>query len=269
MANIIQILSGLPACGKTYFANELKENNNNVLVIDCDRFMINKQNVEDKVLQILKLNKSLMSKKNKTIILDGLFLRQEQIVSMIKAIHAKYPSFEYIIECWDSSYSARRTCFSNDGGRRGTASKNTIQNAVVDEMNVQEIIQNTGVSVTVVKHGVTAKAEYQYFVDKIEALGKKYDIQKEQFLYSKNWIVKVERPDLVQVYEEDKKPVDFIELDEILEEYVPDITYLKYKRLMRECVTTEEFDESDYYSGSVYKMRYVCDLEKLYNFINK
>lgn len=267
----IRILSGLPACGKSYFAQEQKQNNKFVYIIDCDSFMLKNDLKNGISRELCNLNLFYNKLREQTIILDGLFLRQEQIIDVLNIIKKQYSKFKCIIDYWETTYSSRRICLANDNGRRDINSVNTIKNAIVDEFNTDEIFDATGINVVLKKHIVKAKSEYKYFVDKIELVYAKqnktrYNVN-QKYLYSDDWIVSVSHPDLVSINAEDTIPSDFIELDEILEESVPNITYLQYKRLKRECVTVENFDESDYYCGTTYKARYVCDLEKLYEFI--
>lgn len=62
-------------------------------------------------------------------------------------------------------------------------------------------------------------------------------------------------------------PIENTVLDELLEKIVPDISYLTYKKLMKECVVLKQENETDYYGGSVDYAWWETDLEKLYNFL--
>lgn len=257
---VIKILCGLPGCGKTYFANSQKDKN--TFVLDCDSLTTGPDSLEGKICY------SIMScipgyNKMKTIILDGLFLKVDEVVSVIQRINKTIygePSFE--IEYWPADIE---TCLRNDKGRRKSSSAFTIEHSKLEEMTEDIFKERLGFIVPVHSHKTILKDEYKLIVDGI----KKNSIKDDRYLYSSEWYVGAEYPDKIYIYKEEKVPSDFVELDEILEKYFPDITYLQYKRLKRECVELEDFEEHDYYTGTVYKARYVCDLKKLYAFIKE
>lgn len=59
-----------------------------------------------------------------------------------------------------------------------------------------------------------------------------------------------------------QEPNDFEGFDNLIETLYPEIPFLKYKKIRKECCNIEEYDEHDYYS-SYTKNRWVCDLDKL------
>lgn len=62
---------------------------------------------------------------------------------------------------------------------------------------------------------------------------------------------------------------DFVELDVILEHFVPKLSFQQYKRLDRELVKTREYSENEYYGNYYnYRMGYVC-LQELYNYLRE
>ncbi len=58
------------------------------------------------------------------------------------------------------------------------------------------------------------------------------------------------------------KPEDFESFDHLLTGICPNISFLNYKKIHKECCDVEEYYENDYYS-SYTKNRWVCDLDKL------
>lgn len=64
-----------------------------------------------------------------------------------------------------------------------------------------------------------------------------------------------------------EKPNDFDELDNILNIIIPELTYLQYKKIRKECCSINEYYESDYYE-SYDKSQWVCDLDKLAEMLN-
>ena len=65
------------------------------------------------------------------------------------------------------------------------------------------------------------------------------------------------------------EPLEFEELDNLLEEIAPNVTFLHYKKIRSQCVKTEESYERDYYGGGCSYLNWVCDLEKLYDLLEQ
>jgi hypothetical protein len=63
------------------------------------------------------------------------------------------------------------------------------------------------------------------------------------------------------------QPASFSEFDSLLEQVCPNISFLAYKKLYNETVTTETSGEGDYYGGYVEHACYVCDIAKLYELL--
>ncbi len=260
---VIKILCGLPACGKTFYANSIRDCN--TVVVDCDSLfgLKNKKNLSDIYNYIA--NHLYGHYKRKTVVLDGLFLSMDFVVSIIEYLHKSFKNeFSFEIEYWPED---RDTCLKNDNGRREIASRTTIEKGILDEMTEAELKNRTGLTVPVHIHKTVLKEEYKMMVDNMTEFSR--SIKEERYLYSSEWYVNADNPSEVFISKEEKVPSDFIELDEVLEKYFPNITYLQYKRLKRECVELDDFEENDYYTGTVYKARYRCDLKKLYQFIKE
>lgn len=64
-----------------------------------------------------------------------------------------------------------------------------------------------------------------------------------------------------------ENPNDFDELDNVLDILAPNLTYLQYKKIRKECCSINEYHESDYYE-SYDKAQWVCDLDKLAEMLN-
>jgi hypothetical protein len=62
-------------------------------------------------------------------------------------------------------------------------------------------------------------------------------------------------------------PVAFFEFDDLLLKICPEISFLKYKKLYNDCVTTETESHGDYYGGSTTRANFKCDLKKLYSLL--
>ena len=74
-------------------------------------------------------------------------------------------------------------------------------------------------------------------------------------------------------WDDQKRPVsasaerDFVELDEVLEKILPGLTFMQYKKIYRECVTRHEYNEGDYYGGSIGYAEWHCNVEDLFNYL--
>lgn len=74
--------------------------------------------------------------------------------------------------------------------------------------------------------------------------------------------------DNVMTYSEANPQPNFDELDLILEKVDPDILYVEYKRIVRECVTFEDSSYSEYYGGRSNYRCYVLNFAKLYELLD-
>lgn len=68
--------------------------------------------------------------------------------------------------------------------------------------------------------------------------------------------------------EADPEP-DFEDLDKILEDVRPEMTYLQYKALVREVVTSTTRNDGDYYGNDDIQAVRMVDLHSLYDYLSK
>lgn len=60
---------------------------------------------------------------------------------------------------------------------------------------------------------------------------------------------------------------EFKELDSLFEKVCPNITFLQYRNIMSECVSSYDYSINEYYGNHTdYKVKWVC-LERLYNML--
>lgn len=69
--------------------------------------------------------------------------------------------------------------------------------------------------------------------------------------------------------EPEPQPQNFNEFDELIEKIVPDISFMKYKKIYAACVRVESKSENDYYGGCEYYGYYECDLYRLYESLDE
>lgn len=65
-----------------------------------------------------------------------------------------------------------------------------------------------------------------------------------------------------------QEPEEFEIFDKLIGAICPNISFLNYKKIRKECCDIEEYHENDYYS-SYTKNRWICDLDKLTSIIDE
>ena len=271
MKNVkLEILMGLPASGKTTFGEqEQKKNSYSLHLINMDD--IREELYYEKDASIHRcIEKGMSNRKNRninTIMVDGLFLTNEHLKQVITAVADYYGEVDVIIHRWEED---RETCVKNDGGRREAKSINTILNAKYEEVDIDalnDVIKEWDCKITkVVNHKVQLKEDWYRFFKGHTYFGKDGKLRSYKWItggaYGNCW-----DNHLSPVTPDD--PLEFDALDELLEEVCPEITFLHYKKIRKNCVSTEESYESDYYGGGTNHMNWVCDLRELYNVLEE
>lgn len=64
-------------------------------------------------------------------------------------------------------------------------------------------------------------------------------------------------------------PKELKGLDEILQLFAPDMSFLQYKILSKGLVTTSNYSEGDYYGGSEHYTELSVNLKELYEYMNE
>ena len=268
----LEFMVGLPGSGKTTLAKEIEhKRRGKAKRIDFDAsFELRSWHTanEHERARIIRdiIHNNIPYQCPDTLIMDGLFLTMEDVVRAVDAAHTIFSTIEIGIHQWNED---RETCVKNDGGRREIPSTNTILNAEfdsaidVDKINKRfEEIGCTNAKVAWIKyHKVQLKPDWErYFRGKAFV----YDdgkIRSERWCtggtYGSCW------SDSLSPVSGEPQP-DFEELDDLLADICPGITFLQYKKIMRSCVTIEESYDSDYYGGGCNYNRYICDIKKLY-----
>lgn len=271
-----EFLVALPGSGKTTLAKGLGEKNRSKTeVVDFDAtFELcewRRANEQDKARIIRNtISNHLRNPRTETLILDGLFLTHDDIMRVIMATHQLFKHVDIVVHQWNED---RETCIKNDGGRREVSSTNTILNAEfeqINDMKLMEILKDGGyenVKLSKIQyHTVQLKPDWdRYFRGKA-------DVWHDGKIRSKKWCTggsygSCWHNELSPVTPDDQP--EFDELDELLNEICPTITFLQYKKIMSNCVELEEYYESDYYGGGCTYKRYVCDIKKLYNMLQE
>ena len=267
----MEFMVGLPGSGKTTFAKELEQKEKGrAKRIDFDATFKLREwsgaNVGEKHRIVRNtIESAIRYRVPNILIMDGLFLTHEDIVETVIALKHMFSRIDLVIHQWNED---REICVKNDGGRREESSTNTILHAEFEQISPARLTamfqskncENVGVA-TIKHHTVQLKPDWErYFRGRVYVWedGKmRSDKWCTGGAYGSCW------GDKLSPVTPDEQP-DFDELDELLADICPQVTFLQYKKIMRDCVDFEESHESDYYGGGCIYKRYVCDMEKLY-----
>ena len=262
------ILMGLPGSGKTYFAKEYKRthhrtsrnNFKDVHIVDVDDFTKNHKIEDIGNYFVIGDNKS-------TYIIDGLFLKNNDVISVVKSLKQD-TSLIYGIESITIHYwfPDREDCLYNDIGRRKESSEITIRYAEIEKPDVERIKNEIHCPINVVNHTVIRKPEWKAAADNFGI-----QVKNEKYLYSSEWCLggtcgSCYSSELSRI-SPDEPILEFLELDSLLEDICPKLTFIDYKKIKNECVKTKTRSDRDYYGGCVEYAYLVCDIEKLFNIL--
>jgi hypothetical protein len=265
-------MMGLPGSGKTTFAKELerKIGTHKTLYIDMDNLpSIYEYYYTDgaDLYELLKMNVEQIQRSHtiNNIIIDGLILTNDDIIKVINAVSFYVKELVVKIYHWNED---RELCLKNDGGRRELSSSTTILNAKYEKVDTDYICSkfddNTISSVKeIIKKVVLKEGWERYFRHSTIA----NEVNDDFKIRSSRWCAggtcgSCFHEGLSQITA-DERP-EFYELDDLLEEICPTITFIHYKKLIKECVEIESNYERDFYGGGCTYNNWVCDLKLLY-----
>lgn len=161
----------------------------------------------------------------KLLILDGLFLTNEDIINVIKKItvYDKFYTTNITVVYWNEN---RVVCKYNDLKRRTSNSTITIEKGKFEKPDVEFIKEQTGKEVSVIKKEVVKKPDYIKIVD---------DLQSKvvgDYLYSNEWILSGETKNYDGEWNNNisaEEPDSFDTLYDFLEQYKPELTALQLR----------------------------------------
>lgn len=261
---------GLPGSGKSSFANDVKNGSfakmTHIIHVDEIRDKYFCRNVYTLRDYIIKGMESWRGQDS--VLIDALILTNQDLFNVITCL-IPYTSrgFGVIIHRWNED---RQTCLKNDGGRRESSSTGTILNARYEEVDVEALNERLkkygadGTEVTkVINHEVVLKPDWiRYFETYV-------DFNKDGKFRSEKW-------SLGGIYgscyggtshSDGEEPAEFAALDKLLDKKCPNLLYRHYRYIWKECVSTEETTEDEYYGGYTNYMNWACDLQKMYNML--
>lgn len=262
----IIITMGLPGSGKTTFAEKYESDNINYCKVNHIEFDKYRENSLGKrrSLENIYLDRTKDREDSEVVILDGLFLTNESISNLINMVkeNTVEENLFFEIHCWNVD---RDICLYNDKGRRSVDSENTIKHAHVDKLDLNYIKEACGLEkIGVECHYVEKKPLLKLALDK-SGLN-----EEDGFLYSDSWVVGgyYHDRDGYNLSVDTEEPLEFCELEKLVEELVPEISHSKYKKLFQELAEIDYFNDRDYYS-CYDNERWKCNLEELMDWLNK
>lgn len=262
----IELLMGLPGSGKTHYAKEHENHRNGTYAVILDELSdIRCYGKRKPMHELVQIGVGELYNRAKTIILDGPFFTNEQIRLALSAAAEEYGTIHVTIHHWEEN---REYCLKNDGGRREVPSTHTILNAEYEIPNTQwlnaQLAEQEVIITKVVTHDVELKPDWLRY-------WRAHLWHDDGKLHSESWCTGGCWKDCwggsSPVSPED--PLPFKALDELLLEIAPQITFLQYKRIQDECVSSESTYDRDYYGGGVSRCHWVCNLEKLYEMLHQ
>lgn len=264
------IMCGLPGSGKSTLAKELYDRRpRESIIIDVDKIIISNKhhNIENCLEYILNCALDMVKPGIKYIIIDGLFTNQKQydeIGAFCKdnEIDLEFHFFE----------EDREGCLWNDRGRknaRGKDSINTIKIAPLEKPDVERVSIIREKEVQLITHVVQKKNVFDLWVHEVINKIQKSD---DGYLNGDTWSMGGTSGncwgDIVQ-RSGDPAPNTFAEVDNIMMEICPDITFLQGRKIYSECVETKTKSDSDWYGGTMDYGYYSCNLRSFYDLLKQ
>ena len=289
----VHIGMGLPGSGKTTYFETLAPEHGVYdpmtgmykTRIDVDRMLFDKgfkravtnENGKLDVERLFDYCTSL-GRRSGFIVIDGLFLEKAPVLDIIRQLSemsvpqhfSRFQNdYKVVIDQWNED---RDQCLKNDLLRdRENKASFTIANAPYERFTLDELKTFVAkeapniVDISIVDHAVAVPEDWQLYT---ERPGRPDDAR---YMRSEYWSLggtlcsydNYERT----ISADDPKENDA--LDKFLEEHAPSITLLQYKKIVKECVTLETEEYSDYYGGHTREQYWRTDMKRLYEMLKE
>lgn len=274
------ILVGLPGSGKTHYAFcKKREEGDSCCCIDCD--YLKENNIDlDCIFNDDMLTNIFLLEKYDHIIFDGLFTSTESQKNVIESIIRSYKDFFFTphhqLNINFIYFNENRdVCLYNDSFRSNKRQADiTIKHLPLDKPDIDSFKKQY--TEDFLTFSLTTKDIYK--MSKVDILREKH--------YNKYWSEKLNTDVMVSEtwnvggtvcdytggeykVTPEYQPTSFEELDDLLLEIAPKVSFLEYKKIMNTCVTIEEDDDWDYYGGCVHSKLYCCKLDLLFSLLKE
>lgn len=241
---IIEILMAKPASGKTFYAEtkELKESM--TVSINLDRGNLSDRSICNKIKKLSRFS---------TFILDGLFLSNDEVEQLVDSLKAAFPVAQIKIIYWEPNVEQ---CVKNDNWRVANGLRNKSAEATIRHCELDDPRKSKKLKKLVETRQVWTPKEAQLWA---------FSISHDGILRSSSWCLGGQGRN----YNRDtfgitgESPREFEELDNLLLDLYPNISFLEYKQVLK-LTEVVEFDSNDYYSQTT-SARWEISLVELYN----
>ena len=254
----VHILIGLPASGKSYWSRHYTKGNDNIKNVSLDeapKKYTTLSSVVDNHLKNFNETRSYRYSSYNELILDGLFLDQASVEKVLDLMVDLEFIDNVLLHFWVED---RDLCLFNDEGRRETSSSITIKNSKLEQPSIDSLNEKYNQTIKMEIHEVIKKSEYEVFKEK-------YNL--EDMIKSSSW----SNGGTAGSCWDDQlssfggsEPEELTELDDLLEDIHPGITFLQYKRLKR-LASMNSWSEGDYYGGSEQMSQWELNTKALYD----
>jgi hypothetical protein len=249
----LEITIGLPGSGKTTWSQKQRKVDFTYKVFTLDNM--------DKITRKSIFNN--IKESNRSVIVDSLITTQKTLIDFLTKIfcESNHDYDKIILHIWNED---RESCLWNDRGRRKIDSAISINNMPLDDFDLVKIKEkiDIDIDIDIKKHIVMKKEKWEVFADEmglyVDDSGK---MRSSEWSLGGSWANCWGDSGSVSG---EAQPASFKEFDSLLEKVCPDISFLKYKNLMNTCVTTDEYNEGDYYGGNVTYGYFELDVIQLY-----
>ena len=264
----VHILIGLPASGKSHFTfNSDLGKIKSTKVLDLDRYFGKETQMMEHVgsqLSYLSQSRAYYSPYITALILDGLFLSMSdvrRVLDLMKEVNNRNIRNQIdnvVLHYWEED---REACLFNDRGRREKSSTQLItKGELMPKPDIKQLNSDYEYTITVESHFVTRKDEIELFKDT-------YCLNKNsEYLKSCQWSTGGAHGncwDDSMSYSSGDEPLEFEELDVLLESICPDISFLTYKKI-KALANIEEYTDSEYYGGYTNYQYWKISIKALY-----
>ena len=300
------LVHGLPGSGKTTLlrklVNEKLKNHDDAEYLDVDLYRGGKQDLDSKLRDAImsndfdrRHNSDLwydFDSKNATVYVDMLCLTNKDLADLIYGLIKRYMytvderKFDFTILDFEGD---RELCIKNDMIRSfanpSRSAKATIETETLEDVDTELIGSMVGDQLAT---GINANCFFNIKAKKVPIWNSdkasSYERTKayvysaanilgsvdDNILRGESWTVSGREWSYTGAEWSvgGQEPEDFDTFDNMMSALCPNISFLNYKKVRKECCEIEEYSDNDYYS-SYTKNRWVCNLDKLVSILDE